>query len=153
MRRVTLTFDNGPEPEVTESVLDSLLRHDVKATFFVLGRKVNLAAGRAICERARAEGHWIGNHTFAHEAPLGDLDSSKALQDFIRAEQALQWLDQPARLFRPQGGGGALGPNLLNRAIVERLQAGGYDCVLWNCVPGDWRDPQRWVTRALQNCR
>ncbi|MFC3125524.1 polysaccharide deacetylase family protein [Pseudoroseomonas globiformis] len=58
---VTLSFDNGPEPEVTPAVLDVLRARDVPATFFLLGQK--LAAHRAIAERAKAEGHWIGNHT------------------------------------------------------------------------------------------
>ena len=46
-----------------------------------------------------------------------------------------------------------MGPHLLHPAVVERLEAGGYTCVLWNCVPGDWRDPDNWVARAMEDCR
>jgi peptidoglycan/xylan/chitin deacetylase (PgdA/CDA1 family) len=153
MRKVTLTFDNGPAPEVTPGVLDCLKRCGVKATFFVLGTKVSQPQGRAIATRAMEEGHWIGNHTFTHTQPLGELDRPTALREFEQAEEALSWLAQPQRLFRPFGRGGLLGPHLLQPAVIEKLQAGGYSCVLWNCVPGDWRDPEGWLARALADCR
>jgi peptidoglycan/xylan/chitin deacetylase (PgdA/CDA1 family) len=152
MGKVTLTFDNGPEPDVTPAVLDCLNRHGVKATFFVLGRKVSLPERRAISERASEEGHWIGNHTFTHGPSLGKLDRPTALREFEEGALALSWLDQPRRLFRPHGGG-ILGPHLLNPAVVEGLQAGGYSCVLWNSVPGDWREPDGWLQRGLDDCR
>jgi peptidoglycan-N-acetylglucosamine deacetylase len=150
--KVTLTFDNGPEAQVTPAVLECLARRNVRATFFVLGQKVSSAGGAAIAQRASAEGHWIGNHTFTHSAPLGQLDRAAALQEFERTEQALAWLHQSQRLFRPKGGG-KLGPHLLHPAVVERLKAGGYTCVLWNSVPGDYRDPEGWMPRALTDCR
>jgi hypothetical protein len=42
---------------------------------------------------------------------------------------------------------------LLHPAVVERLTLGGYTCVLWNSVPGDYRDPDGWMERALADCR
>lgn len=157
MAKVTLTFDNGPEPLVTPSVLDCLAAHNLKTTFFVLGRKVSDPACARIARRAVEEGHRIGNHTFTHTTPLGELDRTSALEEFERTEQALAWVDQwvqqPERLFRPYGGGGALGPHLLHPAVVEKLQAGGHTCVLWNSVPGDWLHPDDWVDRAMEDCR
>jgi peptidoglycan-N-acetylglucosamine deacetylase len=153
MHKVTLTFDNGPEPSVTPFVLDCLARHNLKTTFFVLGRKVSDPARTPISMRAGAEGHRIGNHTFSHSTPLGDLDRRTALAEFDRTEKALDWLHQQPRLFRPYGGRGEMGPHLLHPAVVEKLQAGGYTCVLWNCVPGDFADPDGWVDRALEDCR
>jgi peptidoglycan-N-acetylglucosamine deacetylase len=153
MKKVTFSFDNGPESDVTPEVLDCLRRCGVKATFFVLGSKVSLAAGRAIAMRAVADGHWVGNHTFTHTKPLGELDRAAALEEFEQTERALTWLPRSQRLFRPYGRGGLLGPHLLHPAVVEKLQAGGYSCVLWNCVPGDWRDPDSWPERALADCR
>ncbi len=146
---VTLSFDNGPEPDVTPGVLDTLAKHSVKASFFVMGRKVVTPAGRALAERARAEGHWIGNHTYSHTQPLGELDRAAALREFEQAEESLSWLAQTPRLFRPYGRAGRLGRHLLHPAVVERLVAGRYDTVLWNCVPEDWRDPDGWVETAL----
>jgi peptidoglycan/xylan/chitin deacetylase (PgdA/CDA1 family) len=151
-KRVTLTFDNGPEPQATPAVLACLARHNVKATFFVLGQKASTPEGSALVRRVSAEGHWIGNHTFTHSAPLGRLDGAAAVREFEQTEQALTWLQQPRRLFRPPGSG-LLGKHLLHPAVVERLKAGGYTCVLWNAVPGDWRDPDGWIERALADCR
>ena len=147
---VTLSFDNGPEPEVTPGVLDTLAKHSIKASFFVMGRKVVTREGRALAERARVEGHWIGNHTYSHTQPLGELHRAAALQEFEQAEDSLAWLDQRPRLFRPYGRAGRLGRHLLHPAVVERLVSGRYDTVLWNCVPGDWRDPEGWVGTALE---
>jgi len=153
MPKVTLTFDNGPTPEVTPCVLDCLARHEVKATFFVVGAKAIAAAGEPLARRANREGHWIGNHTFSHSTPLGELKRDAAVREFERGEDALAWLEQPRRLFRPYARAGRLGRHILHPAVIEKLQAGGYWCVLWNSVPGDWRDPEGWVTRALEDCR
>jgi peptidoglycan/xylan/chitin deacetylase (PgdA/CDA1 family) len=138
---------------VTPYVLDCLAAHNVKATFFVIGRKVVDPPGKAIVRRACDEGHLIGNHTFTHTTPLGELDGISALQEFERAEQALAWVNQPRRLFRPYGRRGRLGHHLLHPAVVEKLRAGGYSCVLWNFVSGDWEDPDGWAARALADCR
>ena len=150
---VTLTFDNGPTPEITPQVLDCLARHRAKATFFVVGSNVCSEGGASLVRRASQEGHWIGNHTFTHTTPLGELDAASALSEFQRTEQALSWLTQSKRLFRPYGRAGRLGRHLLHPAVVDRLQAGRYTCVLWNCVPGDWRDTHGWVERAMAHCR
>ncbi len=98
--KITLSFDNGPEPDVTPLVLETLARHSLKASFFVMGRKVATAEGRAFAMRASAEGHWIGNHTYSHTRPLGELDRDTALREFEQTEEALAWLDQKPRLFR-----------------------------------------------------
>jgi peptidoglycan/xylan/chitin deacetylase (PgdA/CDA1 family) len=150
---VTLSFDNGPEPNVTPGVLDTLARHSIKASFFVMGRKAGTPEGRALATRASAEGHWIGNHTYSHTQPLGELDRAAALREFEQAEESLAWLNQTPRLFRPHGRAGRLGRHLLHPAVVERLVSGKYSCVLWNCVPQDWRDPEGWVTTALRQCK
>jgi peptidoglycan-N-acetylglucosamine deacetylase len=154
MPRITLTFDNGPDPEVTPQVLDVLARTDIKATFFVLGEKLRDPARRAAAVRARAEGHWIGNHTFHHTLPLGlsdDLDNAE--KEIGRTQALLGELADQRRLFRPFGGGGRLGPHLLSRPALDYLVAGRYTCVLWNAIPGDWRNPRRWVPTALRQCR
>jgi len=150
---VTLSFDNGPEPEVTPHVLDVLAKHSVKASFFVMGRKVGTPEGKALAMRARGEGHWIGNHTYSHTKPLGELDRANALREFDEGEKSLAWLDQEPRLFRPYGRAGKLGKHLFHSAVVERLVDGLYSAVLWNCVPQDWRDPEGWMETALRQCR
>ena len=153
MPKVTLTFDNGPDAAVTPYVLDCLAHHNLKATFFVMGRKVVEPQNAAIARRASEAGHLIGNHTFSHSTPLGELDAPAALRELDLTEQALEWLRQPMRLFRPYGRGGALGNHLLHPAVVEKLRAEGFTCVLWKSVSGDWKSPDTWMTKALADCR
>lgn len=152
MTPVTLTFDNGPEPDVTPGVLDTLARLGVPATFFVLGRKLADPTCRKVAERAAAEGHWIGNHTYSHGTPLGRLSDPKVPEDEIgRTQDLMGDLSHPDRLFRPFGGGGALGPHLLSGDVLRFLEAGAYTCVLWNVIPRDWdtETNAEWPERAL----
>ncbi|SMF36410.1 Polysaccharide deacetylase [Tistlia consotensis] len=151
MTMITLSFDNGPDPDVTPQVLDTLRRHDVKATFFVVGDK--LRDRRALSERAHAEGHWIGNHTYNHLVPLGlTAERGVAAAEIARTEERIVGLAHERRFFRPFGGGGQLDRRLLNREAFDHLRQGGYTCVLWNVVPEDWAYPSSWVERALKLC-
>ena len=61
-----LTFDDGPNPETTPLLLDILAQYEIKALFFVVGRRLTAREGAAITKRAAAEGHIVGNHTFDH---------------------------------------------------------------------------------------
>jgi peptidoglycan/xylan/chitin deacetylase (PgdA/CDA1 family) len=129
MAVLTLTFDNGPEPDVTPGVLD-ILR-----------------------ERAHAEGHWIGNHTFTHSIPLGAMHEPDAPQAEIgRTQDVIGAMAHPDRLFRPFGSGGIISRALLSPVAVDHLVEGGYTCVLWNAIPRDWADPAGWVGRAIDLC-
>ena len=151
---LTLSFDNGPEPEVTPRVLDILARHGIKTTFFVIGEKLLDPERRALAARAHAEGHWIGNHTFTHSVPLGlQRDPATAEHEIARTQALIGDLAHPQRWFRPFGGGGNLDDRLLKPSVIEHLASGGYSCVLWNAIPRDWADPDAWVDRALAQCR
>jgi peptidoglycan/xylan/chitin deacetylase (PgdA/CDA1 family) len=126
-----------------------LARRGLRATFFVVGE--HLRAHRSLAERAVAEGHWIGNHTLTHPRPLGAV-GEEAWHEIAATQEAIGSLAHPDRLFRPSGAGGSLSPGLLSPAAVDALVDGGYTCVLWNAVPGDWKDPSGWVDRALEEC-
>ena len=149
---LTLSFDNGPEPEVTPGVLDLLAQRAIPASFFVMGRKLAAPGARDQAERAKAEGHWIGNHTWSHGVPLGlRTDAGVAEAEIGRTQDLLGELAHPDRLFRPNSGG-VLGHGLLNREAADYLRDGAYTCVTWNAVPGDYRDPDGWVETALAQC-
>lgn len=151
MTTITLSFDNGPDPEVTPQVLETLRRHDIHASFFVLGDK--LRDRRKFAERAHAEGHWIGNHTFNHLVPLGlSAEGGMASREITTTEALIGDLAHPRRFFRPFGGGGLLDQRLLNREALGHLQHHAYTCVLWNVIPEDWAYPEGWVERALEMC-
>jgi peptidoglycan/xylan/chitin deacetylase (PgdA/CDA1 family) len=146
---LTVTFDNGPEPSVTPMVLDVLARRSVRSTFFLIGNKLMNRDARACAERAHAEGHWIGNHTFTHSRPLGEQPGAAAELEIARTQAEIGALSHPDRLFRPTGGGGHLDRRLLSPEAAALLQAGAYTCVLWNAIPRDWADPDGWVETAL----
>jgi peptidoglycan/xylan/chitin deacetylase (PgdA/CDA1 family) len=150
---LTLTFDNGPEPEATPGVLEVLARRGIKATFFVIGAKLNRPEGRKLAERAHAQGHWIGNHSWTHSVPLGQRREADVAEFEIgRTQAAMKGLIHPHRYFRPFGGGGNLDRRLMSKPVVDYLVRGRYTCVLWNSIPRDWNDPDGWVERALSHC-
>jgi peptidoglycan/xylan/chitin deacetylase (PgdA/CDA1 family) len=131
----------------TPRVLDVLAERGLKATFFVVGEQ--LRAHRELAERAVAEGHWVGNHTLTHPRPLGEAQDARG--EIVAAQESLGSLSHPDRLFRPSGAGGELERGLLSADAVDTLVDGDYTCVLWNAVPGDWKD-ELWVERALADC-
>jgi peptidoglycan/xylan/chitin deacetylase (PgdA/CDA1 family) len=150
--RLTLTFDNGPDPVVTSRVLDCLRVRGLPAIFFVVGERLRRPGARSVLEAAAGAGHRIGNHSMTHTTPLGDDPSPTAVEDEIVAMQDLLGdLAGPDLLFRPFGGGGRLGPHLFSPAAVRHLTASRYTVVLWNSVPRDWEDPDDWPERALRD--
>ena len=62
--RVALTFDDGPDPEVTPSILETLAASQARATVFTIGR--HLEKYRDLAARALREGHELGNHSWTH---------------------------------------------------------------------------------------
>ena len=146
---LTLSFDNGPTPEVTPFVLDVLARHEVKSTFFIIGEKLGRPGHRALAERAHAEGHWIGNHTWSHSLPFGLMAPDAAKSEFDRTQEALGPLTHSHCFFRPYGQGGNLDDRLLSQDVVTHLASQQATIVLWSALPRDWQDPDGWVDRAL----
>ena len=154
MRRLTLSFDNGPSADVTPGVLDALAAVGATATFFVCGKEARDPARRPLLEAIRAAGHRIGNHTDSHSVELGAVrDPDAPRREIEPAQHALAGFTDADRLFRPYGAGGVLGRRLLSPAAVQHLCDGGYTCVLWNSVPRDWEDVTGWPDRALADLR
>jgi peptidoglycan/xylan/chitin deacetylase (PgdA/CDA1 family) len=146
---LTLSFDNGPTEDVTPRVLDVLARRGVRTTFFVIGEKLAQAENRKLAERAHAEGHWIGNHTWSHSAPFGLMEADAATAEFDQTQNAIGALVHPHRYFRPYGQGGNLDKRLLSRAVVDHIARAQATIVLWSALPRDWEDAEGWVDRAL----
>ena len=150
---LTLTFDNGPDPNVTPRVLDTLGERGIKTTFFVIGEKLADPARHDLAMRAHGEGHWIGNHTFTHSVPLGEQpDRATAKNEIGRTQAAIGDLAHPHSWFRPFGGGGNLDTRLLKPSVVDYLARHKHSCVLWNAIPRDWDDPDGWTERAFVQC-
>ena len=153
-RRVTLTFDNGPTPGVTDQVLDILAERSLPATFFVVANRVDGdAAARALLTRMIRDGHRVGNHSLTHGRPLGELGKQETIAEIATARDILGEFTGDSFLFRPWGTEGQLDRRCLNRSAVDYLVSGKHTCVLWNSVPRDWADPGGWVARALTDVR
>jgi peptidoglycan/xylan/chitin deacetylase (PgdA/CDA1 family) len=122
-----LSFDDGPIPELTPWVLDTLKAFEAKATFFMVGQNVERYPHIAL--RVQQEGHSIGNHTHRH------LNASQAsfdeyLNDIQEADLAFKKvLGRPANLFRPPYG-----------RLPSRFAQGlpDYSIVMWDVLSGDF---------------
>ena len=109
--QIALTFDDGPHAALTPTVLDTLRRYGVRATFFVIGR--NAAAHPDIVRRALAEGHSVGTHSWSHPYLTGLADEA-ARTEIVRAQDTVQGIDAGGvPFFRLPYGAGLHKPTLL----------------------------------------
>ena len=141
-RTVWLTFDDGPHPVHTPSVLKTLDDAGIKATFFLIGREARRYP--SIVRDIHAAGHRIGNHTYTHP-DLRDLSPSDAAEEIRRTEAVLDDVLGNNRIFRPPYGG-------RNASVDRTIRRCGYRSVLWNAEGRDWNadyQPDLWVARAM----
>ena len=100
---VALTLDDGPHPEVTPQVLDLLDRHQARATFFCVGRKVEEHA--AVAQEIVRRGHDIGNHTYGHSNAFAFNGAAGMRREIERAQQAIERATgRVPQLFRAPAG-------------------------------------------------
>jgi peptidoglycan/xylan/chitin deacetylase (PgdA/CDA1 family) len=130
---VAMTFDDGPHPRNTPRLLDMLRERNIKATFYVIGRNVDMYP--ELTRRIVAEGHEIGNHTYTHPnlTKLGDESVSRELEK-TRTAIANATGVQPRTMRPPYG---ALRQN--QRAWIHSKYR--YPTVLWSVDPRDWQRP------------
>jgi len=129
---LALTFDDGPNPAWTPRLLDLLAEHEVRATFFLVGRFAE--AEPELVRRIAAAGHVIGNHSFSHPN-LALTAAGRVEQELARTSEALEQIaGAPVCFFRPPFG--ARRPFVLRTA--RRL---GMVPVLWNAMTNDWEEP------------
>ncbi len=96
---LALTFDDGPDPEITPQVLDLLARYNQRATFFVVGQQVERQS--ELCRRIVAEGHELGNHSMTHAWHMALWSSPRVADDLDRAGQCIfEAIDRRATFFR-----------------------------------------------------
>ena len=131
-RQLALTFDDGPNDPHTLRLLEVLAKHDVHATFFMIGRFVR---ERPDIARAVADaGHVIGNHTFSH--PLLIFESSaQTRRELTDCRRALEdAVGAHSNLFRPPFGG-------RRPATLRIARELGLEPVMWNVTGYDWNAP------------
>jgi peptidoglycan/xylan/chitin deacetylase (PgdA/CDA1 family) len=140
-RQLALTFDDGPNDPHTLRLLEVLSRHNVKATFFLIGHYVKQRPDIAR-ELVRA-GHIVGNHTFNHPNLIfaSARETTMQLRD---CEQALtDAVGEHSRLFRPPFGGRRPGTLKIARAL-------SLEPVMWNVTGWDWkRKPAEYVEQKV----
>jgi peptidoglycan/xylan/chitin deacetylase (PgdA/CDA1 family) len=125
-RRIALTFDDGPDPEFTPRVLDTLAARGVRATFFLVGERAARAPGtvRAIA----AAGHEVASHGWSHRS-LWLCGPARTDAEVGRARAALGELTGRApALFRPPWG-------MVNAALFGALRRHRQRCVFWSIQP------------------
>jgi len=140
--RIALTFDDGPEPGVTERLLAVLARHRVPATFFMLGR--NVRRHPELVRRVADAGHVIGNHSDKH-IDGWRVRTPDLLADFDRGADALAGiLGHPPYWMRPPYGHFTLPLIAWCRRQRQRM-------VMWDVAPPDYREgvSPRAVRQAL----
>lgn len=120
---VALTFDDGPDPRWTPTVLDALATAGAKATFFMMGHNVD--AHRDLARRVVAEGHDVGNHTWSHQ-DLAFMDSQTTRSEIVDGKRAIhEVLGVETSYFRPPRGE-------LTGAAMRILADQNDDTFLWS---------------------
>ena len=123
-RVVALTFDDGPDEEMTPKVLDVLKRYDIKATFFLVGEKVE--KGPDIVRRIVADGHIVANHTYSHSGLFPLSSGQKVMRELQRCNEAFETtVGLSPKLFRPPFG-------VTNPIIGRAVRSLGLKTIGWS---------------------
>lgn len=125
---IALTFDDGPHPNTTPLVLETLKKYNAKATFFMLGNMVSKYPDLA--KQVYEEGHELGNHTMNH-LNLTKLTKDEIYYEYNSTEQAIiQATGHPSTAFRPPYGS----TNDLVKAVIPKTFH------RWTVDTMDWKD-------------
>lgn len=128
---IYLTFDAGFENGNTEKILDALKKHNVKATFFLVGNYIETSP--ELVERMVEEGHTIGNHTYSHP----DMSKISDEESFKKELQSLESLykettgQELLKIYRPPQGKYCVS----NLEMADKL---GYKTIFWSLAYVDW---------------
>jgi len=131
-RQLALTYDDGPNDPHTFHLLDMLAKHNVQATFFVIGRFVKQRPD--ILRNMANAGHAIGNHTFTH--PLLTVKSGPKIRHELEGCRAAisDAVGEHSNLFRPPFGG-------RRPAVLRIARELGLSPVMWDVTGYDWNAP------------
>jgi len=139
-KELFLSFDDGPEPEVTPEILEVLQSYKAKASFFCIGK--NVENHPDIYQRILDEGHSVGNHTFNHEKGW-----DTTLMTYLRSvAQCSQYVK--SNLFRPP-----YGRIRRNQAAALRRK---YHLIMWDVLSADFDaevNPQKCLDNVVKNAR
>ncbi len=149
-----LTFDDGPTEEVTPQVLDVLKKYNIKATFFMLGKMLNV--NRELGKRVYDEGHLLANHSYFHVYEDLYATSDGFIAEIEKTQQLIKDVtgEEPFKLIRFPGGGhnaGSYGEQ--KQEYKNVLKEKGYYFADWNCLNGDAEAALRSPEQLLQRVK
>ncbi len=125
LKRVALTFEDGPDPDYTPLILDTLKSRNQVATFFVQG--IRAKEYPSLIQRINSEGHLIGNHTWSHPQ-LTHLSPEDMLQQLQKTQSVLEKITGRAPfLYRPSYG-------IYNENVISTINM---PAILWSVDPED----------------
>jgi peptidoglycan/xylan/chitin deacetylase (PgdA/CDA1 family) len=128
-KRLALTFDDGPNDPHTQNLLDVLAKHNVRATFFVIGSFVKQRP--EILRAVAAAGHAIGNHTFSHPNLIFRSAANTRREIDACASAIEDAIGVRTRLFRPPHGG-------RRPSTLRAIRNAGYEPIMWSVSGYDW---------------
>ncbi len=133
-KAVSLTFDDGPDPLSTPALLHLLSKHEIKATFFVIGRKAD--EHPELIEQILSKGHSIGNHSYSHDNFIMLKSARTLLKEIESAQNTLKRFGVMPVAFRPPVG-------IINPKLGKALKKCGMYNVNFSCRAIDGGN--RWV--------
>ncbi len=138
-KQVYLTFDDGPSKDITPQILDILKENNIKATFFVLGARVELYPD--MLKREFEEGHYIANHGYSHQYSSVYENEDKTFQEYVDCENAIKKALNNQKynsyLFRFPGGSTGGYYSEVKQKARELFSNYGVAYTNWNCLTGD----------------
>ena len=138
-KRAYLTFDDGPSKKVTNNVLDLLKKHNIKATFFEVGRLIE--ENPYVAKRVHDEGHLIANHSYSHDYNALYQTEESFSEEIKKAEQTIaEVTGEPVefKLIRFPGGSYNAGDHAAEKQVYKKTLANmGYYYCDWNTLNGD----------------
>ncbi len=140
---LALTYDDGPNPSATPRLLEVLAKHEVRATFFLIGEFVRRQP--VLAREIAAAGHCIGNHTMTHPW-LSYQSTERIRREIAGANAAIEdVIGGEVKLFRP--------PHGARRPVVFRIARElGLATVNWNIITHDWRvQPSEAIVEKVRN--
>ncbi len=126
-KKIYLTFDDGPIPEITEFVLETLEKYQAKATFFCIGDNINKNPG--IFRKVIGAGHSVGNHTFNHLRGWA-TDDVTYFENSVRCKTEVEKFGIETKLFRPPYG-------RIKRSQARSLLP-NHEIIMWDILSGDF---------------
>jgi len=147
---IALTFDDGPDAQFTDQILDILRDKKVKATFFVIGE--NAESNPELIDRIYAEGHEIGNHTYTHPN-IADVSEKRTALELSATERLIESrLGHRSLLFRPPYAEDVEPETPDQVRPLVFTSSLGYYSVGMQIDPDDWQRPpaQEIIKRVLE---